>query len=106
MLPRPSARPTRGIADTHVRATISQSIGGNYAETIDFLHASAGEGDATRDMWLQVQTGENAARGFYSGTAWSQSVALVPEPGQWAMWLAGLAVAGALGWRSRHSKTS
>jgi hypothetical protein len=80
----------RGIGETHVRATISQSTDGNYTETSDFLRSSAGVGDAARDMWLQVQTGENAAGGFYSGTAWSQSVALVPEPHQWAMWLAGL----------------
>lgn len=91
----------RGMGETHVRATISQSIDGSYTETADFLRSSAGMGDATRDMWLQVQTGENAARGFYSGTAWSQSVALVPEPQQWAMWLAGLGLA--VGYRFRRA---
>ena len=91
----------RGVAETHLRATISQSVDGNYAETMTLLRSSAGVGDAAQalSLSLQVRTGENAARGFYTGVAWSQAVALVPEPQQWAMWMAGLAFAGAVRWR-------
>jgi len=93
----------RGVAETHLRATISQSVDGNYTETMSSLRSSAGVGDAAQTMSLQVRTGENAARGFYTGDTWSQAVALVPEPQQWAMWLAGLAFAGGLRWRYRAS---
>jgi hypothetical protein len=68
-------------------------------ETTSFLRSSAGVGDAERPLSLQVQTGDHASRGFYTALAWSQAVALVPEPQQWAMWLAALAVAGAARWR-------
>lgn len=96
----------RGIADVYIRATLSQSIDGNYVETSDSLRSSAGLGDAAQWLSLSVSTGANEGRGFYSGVAWSQSVALVPEPEQWAMWLAGLGLAGAAGWRRRKGQPS
>ncbi len=91
----------RGIADVILHATISQSIDGNYAETTRSLHSSSAMGDAAQWLSLSVSTGANEGRGFYSGLAWSQSVALVPEPDQWAMWLGGLGLAGVVGWRRR-----